>query len=115
MLWILRLAVAVVFVGAAVMKLSSQSMMVADFARIGFGQWFRYFTGAVEVIGGLALLVPRTSVWGALVLLCVDIGAFIAQVNVLHLDWVHTVVLAVLLVAVILLSRAEYHAQMAVE
>lgn len=105
MIWILRAALALVFIGAAVMKLSSQPMMVADFDKIGLGQWFRYFTGIVEIIGGLALLVPRVSILGAVLLLAVDLGAFVAQVGVLHLDWIHTVVLAVMLIGVIALSR----------
>lgn len=105
MIWILRTVLALVFPGAAVMKLSSQPMMVAEFGEIGFGQWFRYFTASIEVVGGLALLVPRISILGALLLLCVDIGAFVAQVTVLHLDWIHTIILAMMLGGVILLSR----------
>jgi DoxX-like family len=31
------------------------------FARIGIGQWFRYFTGSLEVICAVLLLIPRTS------------------------------------------------------
>lgn len=103
--WILRAALALVFIGAAVMKLFSQPMMVADFDKIGLGQWSRYFTGSVEIIGSLALLVPRVSIWGAILLLAVDMGAFITQVGVLHLERIHTVVLAAMLIGVIVLSR----------
>lgn len=85
-------------------KLSSQPMMVSDFETIGLGQWFRYLTGSVEVIGGAALLVPHVSIWGAVLLLAVDIGAFVAQVGVLHLDWIHTLILAAMLIGVIILS-----------
>ncbi|MEU4345460.1 DoxX family protein [Nocardia sp. NPDC023852] len=28
------------------------------FNDIGFGDWFRYFTGVVEIAGGIGLLVP---------------------------------------------------------
>ncbi len=87
------------------MKLDSQPTMVAEFGKIGLGQWFRYLTAGIETIGGIALLVPRMSIMGALLLLLVDIGAFIAQVSILHLDWVHTIVLAAMLTAVIVLSR----------
>jgi hypothetical protein len=32
---------------------------VGLFRQIGLGQWFRYFTGAVEILGGVLVLVPR--------------------------------------------------------
>ncbi len=33
-------------------------MMVAEFNRVGLGQWFRYFTAFVEIAGGILLLWP---------------------------------------------------------
>jgi hypothetical protein len=36
------------------------------FDKIGLGQWFRYVTGSLEVVGALLLLVPRTSAIGGL-------------------------------------------------
>jgi hypothetical protein len=41
------------------------------------------------------------------VLLFADIGAFNAQVMVLHRDWIHAVVIAALLVLLIQLQRAK--------
>jgi uncharacterized membrane protein len=32
--------------------------MVGLFDAIGIGQWFRYLTGGLEVLGAVALLVP---------------------------------------------------------
>jgi hypothetical protein len=63
--------------------------------------------GALEVIGGIAVLMPRFSIIGAGVLLFVDIDAFDAQVMVLHRDWIHAVVVAALLVLLIQLQRAK--------
>jgi putative oxidoreductase len=76
------------FLSAAAMKLSGAEMEVAAFNQVGLGQWFRYFVGALEVIGGIAVLMPRFSIIGAGVLLSVDIGAFGGQVMVLHRDWI---------------------------
>lgn len=104
-LWAFRILMATVFILAALMKLSSQPMMVAEFAKVGLGQWFRFFTGALELVGAVAVLVPRTSVYGALVLLVVDIGAFVAQISVLHMDWIHTIVIGSLLGALAYLQR----------
>jgi len=105
-IWTLRVLLGALFLFAASMKLTSQPQMVAEFGQLGLGQWFRYVTGAIEVVGAVALLVPRTSALGALVLLMVDIGACIAQVGVLHGDWIHTVVIGALLILVIYLQRA---------
>ncbi len=103
--WLLRLVLAALFLFAAFMKLSSQQMMVDEFAVIGLGQWFRYVTGLLELVGAIALLVPSVSVLGAVLLLCVDLGALVAQAFVLHGDVIHTIVIAVLLLVVIYLQR----------
>src|ERR1700721_2323710 len=99
-LWILRILMAALFLFASYMKLSGNPMMVDEFNTIGLGQWFRYFTGALEVAGGIAILVPSVSVFAALVLLAVDVGAFVTQIAVLHGDWIHTVGIAAILPAV---------------
>jgi putative oxidoreductase len=96
-IWVLRVLLGLAFLFASYIKLSSRPRMIAEFDTIGFGQWFRYFTGALELIGGLAILVPRISVFGAILLLIVDLGAFVAQVTILHMGWIHCVVIAVLL------------------
>jgi putative oxidoreductase len=104
-IWILRAIVSLLFVAAAAMKLTSQPPMVAEFQTVGLGQWFRYLTGALELAGGLAVLVPRLSILGAAILLLVDIGAFFAQIAILHMDWIHTVVIGALIGLLIYLQR----------
>ncbi|CAE6750473.1 DoxX family protein [Paraburkholderia nemoris] len=106
-LWILRGLMAALFLFGAIMKLTNQQMMVQEFDAVGFGQWFRYVTGLLELVGGIAILVPRVSVLGATILLCVDIGAFVAQVSIPHVDWIHTVVAAAILVAVLCMQRVK--------
>lgn len=105
LLWVLRALAAAIFLSAAAMKLSGQQQMIDEFNTVGLGQWFRYLTGLLELVGGIAVLVPRFSPLGALLLLCVDAGAFVAQVAILHMDWIHTIVIGALLVAVIALQR----------
>jgi len=79
--------------------------MVVEFGKIGLGQWFRYFTGATELVGVLLVLWPRTTVYGALVLLAVCVGAFVAQIGPLHGDIVHVLVLGGLLAVMAWISR----------
>ena len=104
-LWVLRILMAAMFLFACFMKLTGKSMMVEEFDKIGLGQGFRYFTGVVELLGGIAVLVPSLSVFGAIVLLAVDAGAFVAQIAVLHGDWIHTVVIGAVLGILIYLQR----------
>jgi len=112
LIWILRVLMAGLFLFAAFGKLNGQPMMVQEFKVIGLGQWFRYFTGVTEVVGALALLAPPVSGIAAMALLLVDIGAFIAQVAVLHVDWIHTIVVGAVLAALIYLQRTNIRAQL---
>ena len=107
-LWILRILMAALFLFASYMKLTDNPMMVDEFNTIGLGQWFRYLTGALELAGGVAILVPSVSVFAALVLLAVDAGAFITQIAVLHGDGIHTVVIGAILASVIYLQRDRF-------
>lgn len=106
-LWVLRVAVAALFLFAGFSKLTGQPMMIDTFDKVGVGQWFRYLTGLLEVGGAVAVLIPAVSVWAACLLLLVDVGAFLAQVTVLHEDWIHTIVIGVVLAAVIYLQTGR--------
>ncbi len=82
-LWILSGLVALLFVGAGGSKLAGAAAMVDLFAKVGLGQWFRYFTGLLEVAAGIGLLIPRYAFYAAVLLAIVMVGAVIAQVTVL--------------------------------
>jgi putative oxidoreductase len=64
-LWVLQALLAAAFIAAGGSKLAGVPHMVALFDQIGVGQWFRYVTGAVEIISAVALLVPRTTAYAA--------------------------------------------------
>ncbi|WP_372361797.1 DoxX family protein [Xanthomonas sp. NCPPB 1325] len=66
--WTLRLFAAVAFFAAGAAKLAGVPMMVEVFDHIGLGQWFRIVTGAIEIIGAIALLLPTTFAFSAGVL-----------------------------------------------
>src|SRR6266567_7810016 len=67
-LWILQIGAAGMFLMVGFLKLSGDPQLVGLFDAIGLGQWFRYLTGSVEVLGALLLLIPRLSGLGALLL-----------------------------------------------
>jgi hypothetical protein len=73
--WLPRIAVALVFTFLGKDKFAAQSDWVAIFDHIGFGQWFRYVTGALQVGGALLVLIPRTFAIGIIVLSCTMLGA----------------------------------------
>lgn len=56
-LWAVRILLAAAFIAAGGAKLAGAPEMVEMFDKIGLGQGFRHITGAVEVAGGIALLV----------------------------------------------------------
>lgn len=66
--WGVRILLALAFAAAGVSKLAGVPQMVQVFDAIGFGQWFRYVTGLVEVGGAVLLLVPATGFFGGLLL-----------------------------------------------
>ena len=74
-LWILQIGAAGMFLMVGFFKLSGDPRMVGLFDAIGFGQWFRYETGSLEVLGAVLLLIPRLSGLGALLLVGVMLGA----------------------------------------
>ena len=80
--WALRAGVALVFTIFALEKLVGSSW-VSLFAAIGFGQWFRYFTGAVQLAGSALLLVPATARLGAALIASTMVGAMAAHLFVL--------------------------------
>src|ERR1700730_9661907 len=82
-MWTLSGLVALVFIAAGGAKLSGVSVMVEMFDKVGLGQWFRYFTGLLEVAGAIGLLIPRYAFYAAVLLGIVMVGAIIAHVAVL--------------------------------
>ena len=74
-LWTLQILVSAVFLLAGGSKLSGASEMVRMFDVIGIGQWFRYLTGGLEVLGAIALLIPATAGLAAVLLSAIMIGA----------------------------------------
>ena len=86
LLWCVQALLAFVFVGASWAKLTGASEMVELFAAIGFGQWFRYVTGILELAGAVLILVPKTGRIGAALLAAIMVGAVTAHLFVLHVS-----------------------------
>jgi uncharacterized membrane protein YphA (DoxX/SURF4 family) len=83
--WAIRICVAVIFALTGFEKLlpGSAQEWFHTFDAIGLGQWFRYFTGVVEAVGGLMFLFPGATAAGAALLAATMIGAMATQAIVL--------------------------------
>ena len=105
--WTLQGIIAAAFLAAGFAKLAGVPFMVDLFEQIGLGQWFRVATGAVEVIGAVALLVPGPASIGALWLGSTMVGAVATHLFVLHTSPVPAIVLGLLNALVVYLRRDE--------
>jgi putative oxidoreductase len=95
-LWTLSGIVAMAFLAAGGSKLAGATAMVELFDKVGLGQWFRYVTGLLEVVGAIGLLISRYAFYAAALLAMVMVGAIIAHVTVLGTSPAAPVVLLVL-------------------
>ena len=78
-LWLTQIALAGMFLFAGGLKLTGAPELVALFDAIGIGQWLRYVTGSIEVISAVALLVPASAAFGALLLIPTMVGAVVTH------------------------------------
>jgi uncharacterized membrane protein YphA (DoxX/SURF4 family) len=83
-IWVLRVLLGFVFLGIGAAKLIGANQLVQFFAAIGWGQWFRFATGLLDVAGAVLLLVPRSTFYGALLLVCTIGCATLICLTILH-------------------------------
>lgn len=95
-IWALTILIAAAFFMAGGAKLASAPAMVAVFGKLGIGQWFRYLTGSLEVIGAVGLLIPRFGKHAALLLCAIMIGAIISHLTVLGGNPIAPIILLIL-------------------
>jgi DoxX-like protein len=77
----IQAALGLVYLVAGSAKLAGADIMVEAFDVTGLGQSLRMAVGALEILGGLCLFVPRASVYAAMVLGCTIVGIVGATVG----------------------------------
>ena len=82
--WMPRVAVAIAFLAIGASKFEAQSMWIRTFNEIGLGDWFRYVTGGIQMLGAVLVLIPRTCLIGIAILSCTMLGAALIWIVVLH-------------------------------
>ena len=78
-IWVLRILLALIFLYEGLDKFSSSRLWAMVFSPIGFGDWFRYATGAIEAVGALLLLIPRATTIAVILLTCTMMGAIVTH------------------------------------
>jgi putative oxidoreductase len=105
--WVLQGVVATAFFAAGAAKLAGAAAMVQLFEQIGVGQWFRYATGLVELVGALALLYPGFAAIGGLWLGGTMFFAILTHLFVLHTSPLPAIVLVILTSLIVYLRRND--------
>lgn len=76
--WVLRVVLGLMFLGIGIEKLTGTQGTVPFFAAIGWGQWFRYASGVLDIAGALLILIPRWTSYGAVIITCtVGLGTYL--------------------------------------
>ena len=78
------IAVGVLFIFIGYGKFENRGVWVRIFEQIGLGQWFRIFTGVVQVTGGVLIMPRRTRTAGAALLGCTMLGAALVDVAIVR-------------------------------
>jgi putative oxidoreductase len=105
--WILQGVVAAAFFAAGAAKLAGAVYMIQLFDQIGLGQWFRYATGLVEVIGALALIYPGLAAIGGVWLGGTMFFGVLTHLFVLHTSPVPAIILGLLNALIVYLRRDQ--------
>ena len=103
----IKILVSVAFLGAGLSKLAGVEMMVTTYEEIGFGQWFRYLTGVIEVGSVILLWLGSKQVFGAVLLVCTMLGAVLTHYFILGPSAVPAIVLGLLSAYILYYYRGQ--------
>jgi uncharacterized membrane protein YphA (DoxX/SURF4 family) len=79
--WLLRIAVAVILLQTLFFKFTGAKESVYIFTTLGAEPWGRIGSGVVELIASVLILIPRTTVFGAILALGTICGAIFAHLT----------------------------------
>ena len=95
--------ITLIFVASGSAKLLGLEFELEAFERWGYPLWFMYFTGVVEVIGGLVIWVKRLRLITSVGLNCVMIGA--VATHLLNAEWPMLGLATVILILTLINTR----------
>ncbi|WP_205327829.1 DoxX family protein [Glycomyces sp. YM15] len=106
--WVFQILLgAFMIVASGTPKLFAVESAAAGFDLIGWGDWFMYFVGALEIAGGVGLLIPRLSGPAAIGLSLLMVGAAIFNVAILDYPVITPLILLALFAGVAWVRRDQ--------
>ncbi|MBT2528860.1 DoxX family protein [Streptomyces sp. ISL-99] len=110
---VLQILLAVFFaVPSASPKLVGHSSASESFDKIGFGDWFMYVVGGLELAGAIALLIPVLSGVAARALGGLMVGAFVTQLLVFDGQYAATPLILLVLLMAIAWTHRHHNAEL---
>jgi len=83
LVWMVQVVIAITLLQTLFFKFTAADESVKIFTMLGVEPWGRIGTGVFELIAGIALLVPATAVYGALLAAGLMLGAIFSHITVL--------------------------------
>ncbi len=85
-LWVCRIVASLILLQTLFYKFSASPESVYIFSQVHIEPWGRIGTGIMELIAAFLLLIPRTSVFGALAAMGLMAGALITHVFIIGIE-----------------------------
>ena len=104
--WIPTLLLGALFVMQGLMKVIPNSPWNARFSEWGFPAGFLLLVGVAELLGGIALLIPRFASFGGLLLAAVMFGA--CGTHLVHGEWLNVGATLGFAAILLLLARTRW-------
>jgi uncharacterized membrane protein YphA (DoxX/SURF4 family) len=102
------------FLLAGTLKLTGLAIEVQLFDTIGIGQWFRYVTGSLEVVGAIALVIPALAPFAAALLAAVMVGAIATHLFIVGGSPLPAIALLAITAAITYLRRERISSGLAI-
>ena len=84
--WICRIVAALIMLQTLYFKFSGAEESIFIFSKVGIEPWGRYATAIAELIASVLILIPRTSVLGALMAVGIMAGALITHIFIIGIE-----------------------------
>jgi putative oxidoreductase len=101
--WILRIVLGAAMVFFSIPKLTGDQQAIQTFTALGAEPFLRYITGLLELVSGILLFVPRTTLYGAAAVAVTMLGAIASHLFVLGTGGPFPLAIAFLVIAAVVL------------
>lgn len=84
--WILKVVAALIMLQSLFFKFSGAEESVYIFSKLGIEPWGRIGTGILELVASILILIPRTTIYGALIAFGLMAGAIFSHLTILGIS-----------------------------